>query len=205
MLLRQFAGEAAGADEQIVEAMVAAHRAGLYRLACSILRDPDEAEDAVQATFVRAALGLGRYTPGSNFKAWLFTIAVNVCRGMLRKRKARQALERLLRTAPDRPAPAGPPEDQAAQNEDYRQIRAAVEQLDEKHRLVVVLRFEGGMSIEEIAQVLSIPKKTVYSRLYEAFRRLRCTLTLSRPEGKLALEGTGIGLKQARGKKERAR
>jgi RNA polymerase sigma factor (sigma-70 family) len=177
LLVCQSSGQAAEATLPIVEAMVAVHRAGLYRLACSILKDPDEAEDAVQTTFLRASLNLGRYTPGSNFKAWLFTIAVNVCRGMLRKRQTRQALRRLL----GRPERAGGPEERLIENEASRRLWAAVEGLDEKHRLVVVLRFEGEMSIAEVAQILGIPEKTVYSRLYEAFRRLREQLDGSRP------------------------
>jgi RNA polymerase sigma-70 factor (ECF subfamily) len=199
LLLSRATGSAADANAQLVEALVAAYRAGLYRLACSILRDTDEAEDAVQATFLRAALSLGRYTPGSNFKAWLFTIAVNVCRGLLRKRKAQRALARLLGLAENRPGRTGGPEERLIQDEAAHRLWAAVERLDEKHRLVVVLRFEGGMSIAEVAQVLAIPEKTVYSRLYEAFRRLRRELAESQP-----VEDPGTGLWEALGRKERA-
>ncbi len=178
-LLRRSASSGANAkDEQIVEAMVAAYRAGLYRLACSVLNDPDEAEDAVQQALLSAALNLRRYQPGSNFKAWLFTIAVNVCRGLLRKQKARLALARLLGLAWAKPARTGVPEQAFEQEETAGELWKAVESLDEKHRLVVCLRFQQGMSIAEIAQVLSIREKTVYSRLYEAFHRLRSQLEI---------------------------
>jgi RNA polymerase sigma-70 factor, ECF subfamily len=160
-------------DKQIVEAMVARYRLGLHWLACSMLGDPDEAEDAVQQALLQAAKNIPRYQPGSNFKAWLFTIAVNVCRGMLRKQKARRALARLLGQAQHSPAAEGCIEETVLREESSGQLWAAVERLDDKHRLVVLLRFQQEMTIQEIAQVLSIRQKTVYSRLYEAFHRLR--------------------------------
>jgi RNA polymerase sigma-70 factor (ECF subfamily) len=171
-LLSSHAGGSAG-DEQVIEALVTLYRAGLYRLACSMLRDPDEAEDAVQQIFVRAALYLGRYQPGSNFKAWLYTLAVNVCRGLLRKRQARQALLRLLGRSQQADSQAGSPEGAVEQRETAEQLWSAVERLDEKHRLVVCLRYQQGLTIAEIARVLSVREKTVYSRLYAALDRLR--------------------------------
>ena len=163
-------------EEQVVEAMVAVYRAGLYRFACSVLGDPDEAEDAVQQAFIQAAVHLGRYRPGTNFKAWLYTIAVNACRGMLRRRKARQALARLLGREARPSARPADWEERLEQREAAGRLWSAVMRLEEKYRLVVVLRFEQELAIAEIAQVLSIPSKTVYSRLYEALHRLRSEL-----------------------------
>jgi RNA polymerase sigma-70 factor (ECF subfamily) len=178
-LLSSYPGGAG--DEQVIEALVALYRAGLYRLACSMLSDPDEAEDAVQQIFVRAALNLGRYQPGSNFKAWLYTLAVNVCRGLLRKRKAREALLRLLGRSYQADSQAGSLEGALEQRETAEQIWLAVERLHEKHRLVVCLRYQQGFTIAEIARVLGVREKTVYSRLYAALDRLRSQMEDERP------------------------
>src|SRR5512135_2655441 len=79
-------------EEEAIEAMVMGYQARLTRLAESILRDCQEAEDAVQQAFISAATRLEQYRPGTDFTAWIYTITVNVCRGALRRRKARLAL-----------------------------------------------------------------------------------------------------------------
>ncbi len=160
-----------GSEAQVIDAMVATYRAGLGRLAAAYLGDADEAEDAVQQVFIAAAGKLASYQPGTNFKAWLYTIAANTCRGMLRKRQRRRALLNLLRwLGPE--IDAGPEE--AAQERDSRRwLWSAVGRLDEKHRMAVILRYQQGLSIQEMAQALGVPEKTAYNRLYDAFQKLR--------------------------------
>jgi RNA polymerase sigma-70 factor, ECF subfamily len=159
-------------DEEVLAAIVACHRTSLTRLACSILRDHAEADDAVQQALLSAALHLHRYRPGTNFRAWLYTILVNTCRGMLRKQKSRQFLAALLgRSLEDRSSTE--PEAAYLKAESTRRLWQAVKQLDDKHRLVVLLRYQEELTIREIAQVLSIQEKNVYTRLYAAFRQLR--------------------------------
>jgi RNA polymerase sigma-70 factor (ECF subfamily) len=145
-------------------------------VAVSILGDPDEAKDATQDTFVTVMKKLDQYQIGTNFKAWIYTITVNTCRGCLRKRKARASLIRLLAPLHSLVARPPNPEESAVQRETRSQLWAAVDRLGEKHRVTVILRMVHGMSIREIAQVLETREKTVYSRLYDAFRRLRVEL-----------------------------
>jgi len=163
-------------ETEIVEAMVANYRAGCYRLACSILNDPDEAEDAIQQAFLSAAVNLDNYQPGTDFKAWIFTITVNKCLGMLRKRKARRLLNRVLHRSQIYSPKSHNPEDTFVSKEATVELWEAVGGLDEKHRLVVVLRFGQNLTVSEIARILSIREKTVYTRLYNAFRILRSSL-----------------------------
>lgn len=80
-------------DPAVMEAMLVEYSAPVYRLALSILRDPVDSQDAAQDTFMQAAAALHRYQVGTNFKAWLFKIAVNNCRMILRKRGVRMALQ----------------------------------------------------------------------------------------------------------------
>lgn len=67
------------------------------RLALSILVDRDDAEDAAQETFIRAACNLDKLRGEADIKTWLYAIALNVCRKELQKRKSRQALGKALR------------------------------------------------------------------------------------------------------------
>jgi RNA polymerase sigma-70 factor, ECF subfamily len=164
-------------DSEVMEAMVGGYRAPVYRLALSILNDADEAEDAVQDTFLRAAAGIHRYQIGTNFKAWIYTIAVNTCRDYLRKRAARAARDKVLKAIHVLTEESPGPEAAAIQKESRTRLWDLVDRLGEKHRLVVILRLANNLSIKEISQILEIHEKTVYSRLYDAFKKLRQQLS----------------------------
>jgi len=168
-------------DPAVMEAMVVEYGAPVYRLALSILRDPADAQDAAQDTFMQAAAALHRYQVGTNFKAWLLKIAVNNCRMILRKRAARRTLQRawesLTNLAPRQPGT----EAQVMLDETRDELWSIVDSLDEKHRLVVVLRLAHELKVREISLVLGVNEKTVYTRLYDAFARLRVQIRM-RPE-----------------------
>jgi len=160
-------------DPRIVEAIVEQYRSAIYRLAFSILYDADEAEDAVQDAFVAATMNLDRYQPGTNFKAWLYTITVNTCRGYLRRSRARSALAGILQTMHLTLSGSSSVEESTLDHADCSQLWAAVDQLGEKQRMVVILRIRHELTIPEIAQILQVNEKTIYTRLYDAFRNLR--------------------------------
>ncbi len=157
----------------VVETLVDEYYIFIYRLAVSILNDPHEAEDATQETIIAAMDNLDRYQVKTNFRGWLYTIAVNTCRSHLRKRKRRQAYyamwDALQSMKNNRPTP----EETALKTEAGSQLWAAVSALGEKHRLPVILRFVHSLPIKEIAAILEISEGTVHSRLHYAVRKLQ--------------------------------
>ncbi len=168
-------------DPAVVEAMIAEFSTPIYRLALSILRDPADAQDAAQDTFMQASAALPRYQVGTNFRAWLFTIAVNNCRMILRKRAARRAFQQAWQALTSLASRQGSTEALVVQDETRAELWNIVDSLDEKHRLVVVLRLAHDLTIREISQVLGVNEKTVYTRLYDALARLRAQIR-TRPE-----------------------
>lgn len=163
-------GQEIGAD---IEALVYTHYDAIYRLALSILADADEAEDAVQETFIAADRALDQYRGQSSIKTWLYAIAINQCRQLLRKRKRRQTIADAWQTARSLlPRPALP-EETMTQTETEDWLRQAVADLKEKHRLPIILRYAHNMTAPEIAQVLQISEGTVHSRLHYARRELK--------------------------------
>lgn len=158
--------------------LVHAYYPAVVRLAISILDDGssvdvlDEAEDAAQETFISAAKAMSAYRGSASLKTWLFAIAINACRSRLRRRKARRAMAKTLGALQRALGSQDAPEGAAVRSERDRQLWQAVDRLDEKHRLVVLLRYVQELPAAEIAQVLEITEGTVHSRLHYARRQL---------------------------------
>lgn len=161
-------------EPRICEALMLAHYDFVYRLALSYLGDASDADDAAQETFIQAAQHIDQYQAGTNLKSWLARITLNVCHGRFRHQKAIRRLEQVLQRATFHGSASTPtPEDACLQNEQRQAILRAVEALDEKHRLPVLLRYVHGLSAPEIAQALGEAEGTIYSRLHYANRKLR--------------------------------
>jgi RNA polymerase sigma-70 factor (ECF subfamily) len=164
-------------EEAAITQMIQEHQLGVFRLALSILNDPAEANEAAQDTFIAALGALKSYQETSSFKAWLYTIALNISRSRLRKRKALDRLQQTLASLFHVQAQRAPTLEEAfIGNEEDAALWKAIEQLDEKHRLPIVLRYYHEFSIKEIAVILNIKEGTVHSRLSIGRERLRSEL-----------------------------
>jgi len=82
-------------DQAAITQLIQVHQLSVFRLALSILNDPDEASEAAQDTFIAALRALKSYRETSSFKAWLYTITLNISRSRLRKRKAKERLQEI--------------------------------------------------------------------------------------------------------------
>ncbi len=166
-------------DEGAIEWLVRSHEAGVFKLALSIVDDEAEASEITQETFLSALRSLHKYREQQTFKAWLYTIAVNHSRSHLRKRRARERLQATLavvfRLDIQKQAT---PEETVVLNEKEAVLWKALGELDDKHRVVMVLRYFHDMQVSEIAGILSIPEGTIHSRLHSARERLRKALDI---------------------------
>lgn len=164
-------------DETAISQLIKDHQLGVFRLALSVLDDPGEANEATQDAFIAALSALKSYRESSTFKAWLYTIALNISRSRLRKRKALERLQHALTTL-FRVQSQHPPtlEETVIDNEEDAAIWKALEQLGEKHRLPILLRYYHDFSIKEIAEILKLKEGTVHSRLSVGRDRLRSDL-----------------------------
>jgi RNA polymerase sigma-70 factor (ECF subfamily) len=166
-------------DEEIVERVKAGETAlyeilmrrynqRLYRVTVSIVRDSSEAEDVVQAAYVRAYGHLGQFERRAPFSAWLTRIAVNEALARVRTRNQNEELE----TAEDGKDgmktvdKALDPEERAACSETAELLEAAVLQLPEQYRTVVMLRDVEEMSTKETAEALDLSEENVKVRLH---------------------------------------
>jgi RNA polymerase sigma-70 factor (ECF subfamily) len=175
-------------DSLAIEVLIRRYQNYVFRLCYLVMRNEQDAEDMTQETFVRAFRALPRFEirEGISFEAWLYRVAVNACRSRMR-RKWYQVLPWPEPAPQIVSEPEEQPDRRLMRGEERSEILAAIDTLGEKHRLVVILRYYGGLSNEEIAQALSIPCGTVRSRLHVARRRLKALLSERREKEKLTV------------------
>jgi RNA polymerase sigma-70 factor, ECF subfamily len=192
----ELARRIAAGDRAAVRLVTERNNQRLFRAAWSILKNRDEAEDAVQAGYLRAFGAIRSFEGRSALSTWLTRIVINEALGRARAEKRRRARldpgsivhldeyrEKLMRGSTSAAAP-----DAALARE---QIRALLEQavaaLPDGFRQVFVLRDVEGLSVEETAEALTLLPATVKTRHLRARRRLQEALA---PDLKAALTGT---------------
>jgi RNA polymerase sigma-70 factor (ECF subfamily) len=150
----------------------------LLGLARRMVRDPVEAEDVVQDIYMRIGRHLGRYDPSRPFTPWVRRLAVNHVLNHLRSRKRMASLDARAEATgaePTDPRVPSPPEGaSAAERRDA--VRAAIAGLPEDYRAAVTLRYLGGRSVREVAELLDIPEGTAKIRLFRARALLKDVL-----------------------------
>ena len=161
----------------------------LFRAAWSILKDRSDAEDAVQDTYVKAFTGPSPFTGASSLSTWLTRVVINEALGRKRtaqRRKAAYDQGEVVMLEDYRGNQIGA-DQQVLRNELSKSLEAAIAQLPEAFRTVLILRDIEEMSIEETAGALGVLPQTVKTRLLRARRKLQVLLD---PHMKSALSGT---------------
>ncbi len=132
--------------------------------AFAIVHSREDAEDAVQEAAIKAWRALAGYDPSCSLRSWWFAILRNCCRDLLRRRRSRPVAVTMEHA--DFSAPAAAPDDLDGD------LQEALDQLCEAHREILQLRYFGGCTYRELAEVLGIPAGTVMSRLHAARQAL---------------------------------
>ena len=159
-------------DEVAFEALVDRHAGRLYGLALHLVGNAADAEDVVQDALVGALRGLRGFRGRASVKTWLTAILVKRVARLRRYQRIRKALS--IEQAVDQPDAASSDARVEAEQADLRMdVTAVLASLSDDHRNVIVLREMQGMSYEEIAEALAVPRGTVESRLFRARQRLK--------------------------------
>src|SRR5918994_88250 len=165
-------------DRDALSPLMERHYRRIYRVALSYLRDPDEALDVVQETFVKAFQNAARWDARAEVGSWLTRIGINQAidryRRVRRRRQSEQPFEEGAGDHDGRWSHDGPsPERLVLGREMGARIAGALRGLPERQRAIVVLRHYDEMTLEEIADTLGISLGTVKSSLHRAIHRLR--------------------------------
>jgi RNA polymerase sigma-70 factor, ECF subfamily len=151
----------------------------LYGAALRLTRRPEDAQDLVQETYLKAFRSSDRFTPGTNLKAWLFTILHNTWRNIIRDR-GRNPVEvdsEAVEQAADTAAGHETAEEMLTRRAIDPNLRDALDSLPPAFRQAVWLRDVEEFSYAEIARVLDVPIGTVMSRISRGRRMLAERLT----------------------------
>lgn len=169
-------------DPTAFSEVVAAYQHRLVGVMHHLLGNADEAEDLAQEVFLRVYRTRKKYRPKAKFSTWLFTIANNLALNALRNRQRKPAIPLELRES----GPLGPrPAEQLVKNRDAApsyslqhaeltdRIRMALDKLNERQKMAVILNKFEDMGYAEIAEVMELTTKAVKSLLSRARARLR--------------------------------
>ena len=174
-------------DLDALSTLLTRYQNRLYRYLLRMVRQPAEAEDLFQQTWLRVAEKIQQYDPRRSFEAWLFTLARNLAIDHLRRVRPESLDEPIGdsaagETAATRlPSHDRPPLEGMLARERAQRLGVVLEMLPVVQREVLTLRFEEEMKIEEIAEVLGAPLSTVKTRLRRALERLRVIMETSYP------------------------
>jgi RNA polymerase sigma-70 factor (ECF subfamily) len=170
-------------DQQAFRTLVERYQRKVYSLALGFLHDPDEARDTAQEAFLKVHRHLSSFQGTASFYTWLYRITVNLCIDQTRKAGRGSQVEfddRLAHSEAGNPADELSPQRlgfdpaRALHNKELRQrITAALEQLSEAHRAVLLLREVDGLSYKEIADTMECAEGTVMSRLFHARKKMQ--------------------------------
>jgi RNA polymerase sigma-70 factor (ECF subfamily) len=185
---QELAAQAARGDIDAFGGLFERYAREVFRLALSLGHRRADAEDLMQDTFLAALEGIGKFEGRSSFRTWLTAIAFRQS-SRHRRYRALRAMEPFDELSPGTSAESRTD----ARHEQRVDVHAMLDTLSEEHRAVLVLRELQGLTYEEIATTLAIPRGTVESRLFRARNVLRerfqeYTPVRERPRGAVEIE-----------------
>ena len=163
-------------DERAFGELVSRYESKVYSLALKMLRNPEDAEDVLQDTFLRAYRGIKSFKGNSTFSTWIYRITANSALMRLRKRQLPTVS---IDDADEREAPiniadwAPGPVEQMLNQETQAAMTEAIEALPPEFRQVFVLRDIEELSNAEVAEILDLSVAAVKSRLHRARLKVR--------------------------------
>lgn len=175
---RELVRRAQAEDQGAFEELVRRHQQRVVAVAGGILRQREDVEDIAQQVFVKAYFSLKRFDQRAAFSTWLYKITVNECWDLLRKRKVRPLVYE-SDLSEEQARQFGAPEERSTPSRDIsdtlearQKVERLLECLDERDKMMLILKEVEGFAVEEIAEILELNANTVKVRLFRARRRI---------------------------------
>jgi RNA polymerase sigma factor (sigma-70 family) len=167
-LERELIVRAQRGESEAQESLVAQLAPMVFRLASRFFRTREDVEDLAQEAFARFFLKIDQIRPDDNVSGWVSRVTINVCYDRLRKlQRERSAMEGYgaRPTAPNRP-----------EFDAYEHVRTAVDKLDAKFRMPLLLKEVEELSVKEISAIMGLSQSNVKIRLYRARKKMAAIL-----------------------------
>ncbi len=164
---------------QAFEELSGSYYTKVYNICYRMLNNPEDASEQAQETFIKAFRYIRDFKGNCSFSTWIYRIATNTCLDFIRKNKNKNTISMEQETfeeltVKDRLISNSPGPEKIAENNAQREaIKKALSQMNEKNRMIIILRDFRGLSYEQIAVTLETPVGTVKSRISRARSELR--------------------------------
>ena len=159
--------EAQNGNRKAMDTLVRQLEKPVYNAAYRMLGNPDEAADVTQTTFLKVFENIDRFEPNRRLFSWTYRIAINEAIDQLKRLKRAEPIAES--TPSDDPTPL----DRTAASQLSDEVQATLMELQEDYRAVIVLRYFGECSYQDIGVILRLPEKTVKSRLFSARQQMK--------------------------------
>ena len=156
-------------DRSAFDQLVRRHQKGVWRMVRRYVRSDADAFDVTQQVFVRAFRGLATFRGAASVRSWLYRIAINCALSWIRDHKREQPSELEDHALVEAPVAPG----RIADGQDGARLRAAIELLPPKQRLVLELRVFDDLSFKEVAELADCTENTAKVNFHYAVKRLR--------------------------------
>jgi len=170
--------KSAKGDIDAFETLIQSHQKKVYNIALRMTKNPEDAQELSQDTFVRAFIAIKKFRGDSSFATWLYRITMNVCTDFLRKRNKAVVVsieqsvyenQQTMQLADNEPGP----DEISEKNQLKKLVREAMDLLPPEHRQVLILRDLLDMTYKDIAHTLNINEGTIKSRINRARESLK--------------------------------
>ncbi len=165
-------------DQRAFKELVNKYQNKIFMIAYGILKNEDDAYDAVQEVFLKVYKYIQNFQENSTLYTWIYRITYNVSIDLYRKKRGEYSVEfgdtsKIDPNVDSLARRVETPFEKIEQKELSERVDFALSQLTEEHRTILVLREFEGLSYDEISEITSTPKGTVMSRLYHARLNLK--------------------------------
>ena len=203
-------------DEAAFSELVRLYQTRIFRLVLRMLGDRAEAEDVAQEVFITVFKAIDSFRGDSKLSTWMYRVATNHCKNRIkyldrRARGKKQELDELAEhgtlesASMSSSSQIARPDQQVEANQIELIVRAAIGELDEDQRELVILRDVENLSYEEIQQITGLPEGTVKSRLHRARLALAKAVAKATGDRRSSAPPTPTSKAAASGDKKKAR
>ena len=166
----QLVGDYLKGDDKSLEVLIKRYLGPIYGFVFRFVRNREDAEEIAQEVFVKVWRNLKKFNQSKSFKTWIFSIAKNTAVDFLRKRRVQVFSETEIETVAD-PMPL--PQELLEKAETAKLLESALNKLERKYRMVLLLYYNDHFNFREIAEILDEPLNTIKSRHRRALLMLR--------------------------------